>query len=580
VPLIAATFTLLCFGYNKSMAHYATPWLYSARQGLDRAMQYALCNNQSVQLQQHWMDFNTLDRDPDGLYRNTDSSQQTSINSSTGQISNIPRYSHNDTKNKLYRMGFRDAEDALEEVGTNDEQLNAAGKENRFKQAFDILRNKRAATRWKQLTSLWIFILYAPTSSAIVKIFQCRQLGATLSVLVEDSQIHCCDNQYQRYRILAWILVILVPLGVPAIIVYWMWKNLRKNRVVACMETLVATRFAEARQLGANEDVTSQTRLEIEDSEHALDSGVQNPSSGIRLPRASVERLRSQICVDVFGEGGESAATLQLQADMHSCTVRSLSLRLIARASAPRLEMVRTKHKAMSTEDVSIDRPRGCFGPVDRLPGGATPDLIQIIRDPSNPFNMKHFDSFLDDYRDGLFWFEPFDLVRKLALTALPRVVGRGSASQRLLMGCMSLVFLGLQVHWSPYKDARSNVLKIGVEANIFLLVAIASWIRSDQQIYFGGASQVYVAVVFWSFTGLMVALSCLDILLRCCEHYRSSSAKRKAEVQDAGGVSPAILSETTSLSLGAGSWQPTSDHGQDQSGFTCMTESPVNHRH
>ena len=66
---------------------------------------------------------------------------------------------------------------------------------------------------------------------------------------------------------------------------------------------------------------------------------------------------------------------------------------------------------------------------------------------------MKHFDSFLDDYRDELFWFEPFDLVRKFALTALPRWIGRGSASQRLMAGCMSLIFLALQVHLQPYQN-------------------------------------------------------------------------------------------------------------------------------
>eukprot|EP01047_Picozoa_sp_COSAG01_P043185 COSAG01_NODE_3820_length_5664_cov_3.383827_4_plen_201_part_00 len=187
-----------------------------------------------------------------------------------------------------------------------------------------------------------------------------------------------------------------------------------------------------------------------------------------------------------------------------------------------------------------------------------------------------HFSDFvLDDYRDGLFWFEPFDLLRKLVLTALPRMIGsdfRGSASQRLLMGCLSLVFLALQVHWQPYKHAWSNVLKIGVEANIFLLVAIASWMRSDQSIYFDRSSQYFFAGAFWVFTGAVVVLSCCDILLRCCKHCRRNSAEHRAEVLRAGGTSPGIVHTTKTPLLVAdmtSSSLPRPQRDSQHGGFT-----------
>ena len=69
--------------------------------------------------------------------------------------------------------------------------------------AIDRLVSERASANWKSSTVTWIFLLYAPTSAAIVKMFQCRRLGEQLSVLTADNTITCCDDTYLQYWLIA-----------------------------------------------------------------------------------------------------------------------------------------------------------------------------------------------------------------------------------------------------------------------------------------------------------------------------------------------------------------------------------------
>eukprot|EP01047_Picozoa_sp_COSAG01_P043184 COSAG01_NODE_3820_length_5664_cov_3.383827_3_plen_590_part_00 len=393
VPLIAATFTMVCYGYERSLAHYATPYWNRVRLCCTRVLNYVCCaQSQAIS---HWATFNTdLDPESDDRKRNTDGCMSVDARPHSRTASpdyDCASYSYAYSLRELYRMGFKDAEDALEEAdGNQDVDLDLAARKNRFDRAFDQLRSARAARRWKQLASLWIFILYAPTSSAIVKMFQCRTLGEDLSVLVEDNQIHCCDSQYHYYKWFAAILVPVVPVGIPAMIIFWMRQNFRKNRAVASMEALVIAEFEKFEHSGSA--TTSHTKLQTGD----MDPSVTDPH--IRLSHSSAQQLVSRIRAQVFGHASEPTLTTEDTLTLHdvrSCTARSLALLLIARASPSRLEKVQEQHKANPTDTASIDRPRGCCGPVDRLPDGTTPDLIQIIRDPRNRYNMKHFGRYL-----------------------------------------------------------------------------------------------------------------------------------------------------------------------------------------
>ena len=106
-------------------------------------------------------------------------------------------------------------------------------------------------------------------------------------------------------------------------------------------------------------------------------------------------------------------------------------------------------------------------------------------------------------YREG----SVIDLLRKFFLTALPRLIGaQGSASQRIVVLSVSTGFLALQIHWQPYQHPRSNALKTAVDANIFLFIAVAQWLRSEQLTGYGdihtqstvtGLLAVFTAAVF-----------------------------------------------------------------------------------
>jgi hypothetical protein len=73
------------------------------------------------------------------------------------------------------------------------------------------------------------------------------------------------------------------------------------------------------------------------------------------------------------------------------------------------------------------------------------------------------------EYRAGVFWFEPVDMLRKLLLTGLLQFVHRGSAEQ-VLVGCtLAFVAFGLTMKLQPYREPEANVLKALVDFQIFL---------------------------------------------------------------------------------------------------------------
>jgi hypothetical protein len=84
----------------------------------------------------------------------------------------------------------------------------------------------------------------------------------------------------------------------------------------------------------------------------------------------------------------------------------------------------------------------------------------------------------IDDFRDGCHWFEPVDLLRKLALTALLQFVHRGTAAQ-VLCGCsVAVASLAMQLTLLPYREPEANVLKAMVDAQIFVTFLISFILR------------------------------------------------------------------------------------------------------
>ena len=91
---------------------------------------------------------------------------------------------------------------------------------------------------------------------------------------------------------------------------------------------------------------------------------------------------------------------------------------------------------------------------------------------------IERYDFCLDSYRPGCWYWEPLDMLRKLALSGLLQFVQRGTAAQ-VLVGCV-LAFgaFGVHVRLLPYRDAEANLLKACAEMLIFLVFLVSFILR------------------------------------------------------------------------------------------------------
>jgi hypothetical protein len=85
---------------------------------------------------------------------------------------------------------------------------------------------------------------------------------------------------------------------------------------------------------------------------------------------------------------------------------------------------------------------------------------------------------FVQDFRPGCFWYEPVDMLRKLALSGLLQFVERGTAAQ-VVVGCaLAFAASGLHQRLQPYSRPEANALKALVEAQIFLTFLVSFILR------------------------------------------------------------------------------------------------------
>ena len=82
------------------------------------------------------------------------------------------------------------------------------------------------------------------------------------------------------------------------------------------------------------------------------------------------------------------------------------------------------------------------------------------------------------DYRPECFWFEPVDLLRKLALSGLLQFVHRGTAAQCFCGSAIAFASFGVQQWLRPYREHESNVLKALVDTQLFLTFLISFILR------------------------------------------------------------------------------------------------------
>ncbi|GMH77019.1 hypothetical protein TL16_g07263 [Triparma laevis f. inornata] len=103
---------------------------------------------------------------------------------------------------------------------------------------------------------------------------------------------------------------------------------------------------------------------------------------------------------------------------------------------------------------------------------------VQKLRE-ENPSLLKT--SFLwDEYQDSYWWFEVFDCVRRLSQTGLLIFMFRGRISQIVVAIIMSVIYLGLVIHWKPYAKWSDNQLAIISQGAIFFTLFSALLTKID----------------------------------------------------------------------------------------------------
>ena len=117
-----------------------------------------------------------------------------------------------------------------------------------------------------------------------------------------------------------------------------------------------------------------------------------------------------------------------------------------------------------------------------------------------------------EDYRAEFFWWEPVDLLRKLALSGLLQFVHRGTAAQCFVGSMISFASFGVQQWLRPYRENGSNVLKALVDTQLFLTFLISFILRVLPDI--NTAEPVHREFYGWLLLSTMIALVACAIVL------------------------------------------------------------------
>ena len=268
-----------------------------------------------------------------------------------------------------------------------------------------------------------ILVLYPRVSSSILSAFRCRALGEQMQVLEVDYSVSCLTDEYRSYRVMAWILLVLWPVGIPICLLCllsWHRRRIVREFVGAATES----------------------------------------------------------CVEAADEG-----------------------RSIAQHTKTQL--------------------------------------------------MQRYAFCLDDYRPEAWWFEPVDMLRKLALSGLLQFVQRGTASQVLVGCCISFASFGVHVRLLPYREAEANLLKVCAEAVLFLTFLISFILRVLPRVEMyepvGAEAYGYLLLsAFGVFAALFVALIARQIYRRRRFQQGLAAFARSDFEGDVGAQELAMLTRST----------------------------------
>eukprot|EP01047_Picozoa_sp_COSAG01_P029060 COSAG01_NODE_1979_length_8743_cov_18.850069_6_plen_1614_part_00 len=86
----------------------------------------------------------------------------------------------------------------------------------------------------------------------------------------------------------------------------------------------------------------------------------------------------------------------------------------------------------------------------------------------------------MDAYHPKYLWWEALDMLRKLALTGLVLMAGRGSIAQLAVAIALSFCFFALHMLTLPYKINADNIFRATTEFHVFVAITVALVYQTD----------------------------------------------------------------------------------------------------
>lgn len=105
-------------------------------------------------------------------------------------------------------------------------------------------------------------------------------------------------------------------------------------------------------------------------------------------------------------------------------------------------------------------------------------DLI-LAKDPKT---LERYAFALDDYKLEYWYWEVVELARKLILTGIIALIGRGTVAQAVMATFVAFFFFALAVKAQPFHSEHLNQLKMFCEAQLFAVLLIIVVLQTDQK--------------------------------------------------------------------------------------------------
>jgi len=103
------------------------------------------------------------------------------------------------------------------------------------------------------------------------------------------------------------------------------------------------------------------------------------------------------------------------------------------------------------------------------------PDILN-----EDPETLQKFSFVLADYRTDRWYWEVVELGRKLLLSGLIGLFGRGTVAQSFAAALMAFMFFAYSVHMQPYKQRKMNLIKAFNEFQIFGILLVCIVLQTD----------------------------------------------------------------------------------------------------